>query len=304
MVIYMEQSGQKDFFRKLSESYERACVTYFQTLEMAGATEFDMIMTEEAEKSWYEGTDSLLGMSPLAYIESFYGGKPDLEAAAALFRAFAANDVWEIPRSVVKLLSDFGEEGALRYAAMLQDTEAANSSYNEATDPEMMERQDILISAVNAAVFFPVPCVSEALWALIAACREDNENIIESVSAAIVMSFGAESVVPYLNGVHDISEKESCLMQCIVNSGEKSDSLYRCLRGCAKKSSGIERMIALSIFTDYGDPRAVSYLRTVAKELLEELRAGGGEETRNSFYEVASMVSHLGGNTDDLLGTK
>lgn len=299
----MEPSEQKEFFRKLIGSYERASTTYFETLEMAGAAEFELLMPEEVENSWYTGADPLLGTSPAAFIESFYGGKPDAGAAAALLRAFAASVVWEIPRCIAKLLADFGDEGTVRFAVMLQDTEAAEALFNETEHSAMTERQDILLSCIHAAPFFPAPAVSEALWTLLAVCGEENENIIESVSDALVKGFGAENAVSHLNDAPSAGLKEICLMQSIVDSGETSDSLYRCLRGCAKKSRADMRMIALSIFTDYGDPRAVSYLRTVAKELLEAIRAGGGEETRNSFFEVASMIGHLGGNTDDLLGT-
>ena len=57
------------------------------------------------------------------------------------------------------------------------------------------------------------------------------------------------------------------------------------------------------MFADYGDPRAVTMLRSVAKEMKEKLGpAGENQEAFQRLYMIATMIKKLGGNTEDIIG--
>ena len=134
-------------------------------------------------------------------------------------------------------------------------------------------------------------------------CDEDNEAIIEFAADAIFEAFGSKEVVAFLNNAQRIGFKELTLMQGLANDEERSDDIYRCLRKCVKISDGDEKIVSLSIFADYGDPRAVTMLRSIAKEMKENLSPGvSDQESFQRLYMIATMIKKLGGNTEDIIG--
>jgi len=254
-------------------------------------------------KDWFNTVSEELGMTPAEYAKQGFGGEIDASSAAEIFDAFAGDSYWSVPEGVCTLLAGFGEEGTAHIVGILNNTHALEKSYYDSTDREALADQDRIISALRSLEYFKSESVKSAVWQAFEACIDDNEAIIEAASDALIEAFGAEETVPYLEAAESIGFKQLTLMQGIVNSEEKSDELYRCLRKCVKKSGAAEKITALSIFADYGDPRAVTLLRSVAKEMKEKTSlAGRNDSAFQELYMVASMINKLGGNTEDIIG--
>ena len=296
-------TAMENAIKKLVELNSQFMEEYFGRLEMFGA---DKAVLENAEKDfpedWFNTVSEALGKTPKEFFSEAAGGEITAEAAIALYDAFARDSYWPVPEGVCALLKDAGDKGVDHIVEILSDRECLSSSYYNG-DLEAAAKQDVIVSALKTVKYFACEKVRTALWQIFAECPEDNEAIIEFAADGILEAFGAEEAVAFLGKAESIGFKELTIMQGLVNSGEKSDDIYRCLRKCVKISGGDEKIVSLSMFADYGDPRAVTMLRSVAKEMKEQLGpAGENQEAFQRLYMIASMIKKLGGNTEDIIG--
>lgn len=294
-----------EMINKIVSLYGKHRSAFMDYLIALGADEAKAEQSKEdgLSKDWFNTCSDELGMTPKEYVQQGFGGDIDAKNAAAIFDAFACDSCWSVPEGVCKLLADFGEEGISHIIGILQNTQGLTQSYYDSIDKDALAAQDRFISTLNCIGYFKCDEVRKAAWAAFDACLAENEAIIESAADAIAETFGAAELAEHLSTAESIGFKELTLMQNIVNSGETSDELYRCLRKCVKMSGAEEKLTALSIFADYGDPRAVTLLRSVAKEMKEKLVPGQRNDSAfQELYMVASMINKLGGNTEDIIG--
>lgn len=298
--------SRDEFIDALEASFNVSAENFSGEIFSNGSIELEK-QQEAFEKyineDWFCTYSDVLGGTPEAAVSEFFGDGFTAADASDIVKRIAVNSRWPLPDKVIKLLRDFGEEGEERFVQMLDDREAIKCSYYDSKDKSIIERQDALLSLIAAARNFQGEPVKNMLLKLFNDCPDDNEAFIEELADSLVQGFGAECVFDRLAAAGEIGARELTLMQSIVNCGQRSEEVYRCLRSCAKKSSGENKIIALSIIADYGDSRAVSFLRTVAKEYSAEFASGrGSEELKYNLYAVISMISSLGGNTDDIIG--
>ncbi len=258
-------------------------------------------------ETWFTSNSAALGMSPKDYLAKMCGGEIGLKDATDVFDAFAKDSYWSIPDGVCQLLADFGEEGPGYVAEFLENTESLSKSFYECNEKESIMAQDILVSVFRSLSFFECERVRAAAWNAFDRCSVDNEAILECAADSICNVFGADDIAQHLAAAESIGFKELTLMQTIVNSMEKSDEYYRVLRKCVKMCAPgtEEKLVTLSIFADYGDPRAVTMLRATAKEMKASLAGKNSKDNQAAFqelYMVASMINKLGGNTEDIIG--
>lgn len=296
--------NREEIIRKLVEINGKYMETYFSRLEMYGA---DRETLENAEndfpEDWFNTICEEFGKTPCEYYRESLGGEISAEDGMALYDAFARDSYWSVPEGVCMLLKEMGDAGIAHVAELLDNTESLGASYYQGGDLAAVAQQDVIVSVLKTVKYFPCAPVKEAVWKIFRDCPEDNEAIIEFAADGIFEAFGTADVIEHLGGVEKIGFKELTLMQGFVGCGEKSDDIYRCLRKCVKLSDGDEKMVALSIFADYGDPRAVTMLRSVAKEMKEKLGpAMGNNESFQRLYMIATMIKKLGGNTEDIIG--
>ncbi len=296
----MEKQKKFDELVALFNKTKKAYMDYLINLDVS---------SDEAEKGdlpgdWFNlSSDELGGVTPHEYAREACGGEITADDAKFLFDSFCSDSFWSAPEGVCELLAQFGEEGIKHIVEILGDKDCLTASYYESTDKEALAAQDRIIAVLGCINYFVCDDVKNAVWTAFKLCIEENEAIIEGAADAIIENFGAGEAVEFLLKAESIGFKELTLMQGITNGEERSDELYKCLRTCVKRSQGNEKLTALSIFADYGDPRAVTLLRSVAKDMKDKLTPGSkNNEAFQELYMVASMINKLGGNTEDIIG--
>ena len=191
----------------------------------------------------------------------------------------------ELPEVFLNKLRSFGEEAE----KLLM--EIACGKPHEGGEESLMAR----VMAIGVLGRWKVAGSVGPLIDVIYSNCDDCELIFEAVRDALI-NIGAPSVdmiIASLEQAHDCGTAGEYLLMALseVGRSSRSDKVYNCLKNAFLKMP--QKTVAADSLAKYGDGRAVAAIRGF-------LRKNAAQLDKDTFYDLAAAVRHLGGNTDDL----
>jgi hypothetical protein len=191
----------------------------------------------------------------------------------------------ELPEVFIKRLRSFGEE-----AEKLMMEIACGKPHDNGEESLLARTRAISVLGRWKAAGSVGPLID-----IIYSNSEAEELIFEAVRDALI-NIGAPSVdtlIDALEREHGFGSADEYLLMALSEIGQshRSDKVYNCLKNAFLQMS--QKTIAADSLAKYGDGRAVTAIRGF-------LRKNASQLDKDTFYDLASAVHHLGGNTDDL----
>lgn len=223
----------------------------------------------------------LNGLTPAEY----FNGVDDFEKAVEIFKTGAVMCDDGLPDIFLDKFKVFGDK-------------AVDALLELASDKALIEsgEEDYLIPLAAVKVLGSWK-IGRAAGPLIDVLLHtgNNELIMESVKDALT-AIGPASIEPVLNMLERaevMGEVHEYLLMALSQAGKsnKTDSIYKCLKNAFLKMEN--KVLGAICLGDYGDGRAIPALRGY----LEKNR---GKIDRAAFYEIKSVIQHLGGDAEDL----
>lgn len=236
---------------------------------------------------WLNTPLEMLGnMTPSDYLETV----TDLEQLTDMFIYGAAACDDELPENFIDKLYSFGEEAV---GVLLEI--AAGSQCGESGESFLAP-----VMAVKVLGKWKAARAVEPLIKLLYAEGEAYELLYETIRDALV-SIGApalDAVLDALDQTVRFSEYKSIaaaeyLIMALAQIGHtnRSERIYKSLKRAFTQIP--QKIVASECLADYGDGRAVPFLRGY-------LEKAGSSADRETYFEIVSAVRRLGGRTDDL----
>ncbi len=307
-MIYELYNGDADENAMLlHESFAECCAMNFNEFSD------NMIMVEdekifddlEAVKTWYSAPSEILGnISPEDFVTQKW---PDMTFSDALriIRPFLTDTMFSFPNEIRALFASFEEsiEWSLNMIGEIKERVAALD------DSEMFIT--VFTSFVDLCMTNEDKSVNAALLDLFKCLNDENVEYYDGPFEDIIMTLAAkESALPllidYVNNAEDLDYNVFSTVSAIALSENKSDEIYRMLRTCTKRAAIELKTMFYDVFLDYGDARAISFLRTCAQKHLETIRRLDLSEDEKkddtlAFKKACYVIKELGGNIEDLL---
>lgn len=235
----------------------------------------------EYEKWLAAPVEKLDGKTPEEFIATI--GSLDELSDMFIYGAVVCDD--ELPEVFLKRLKSFGEE-----AERLLVEIAGGKLHKNGEESQLAQAMAISVLGRWKAVGSVGPLID-----IIYSSSEADELIYEAVRDALI-NIGAPSIdmiIHALEREHGFGAADEYLLMALseVGRSSRSDKVYNCLKNAFLQMS--QKTVAADSLAKYGDGRAVPAIRGF-------LRKNAAQLDKDTFYDLASAVRHLGGNTDDL----
>lgn len=280
---------------KVEEAYGALANAFFAQFETEDFTESDVDFFADKKVEWFDvKSDVLGGMTPREYIAENWGEKPDFDAAVTLVKPFFFDDNYDVPKELADLIKSFPEfiAWAADFIEMLK-TSARKGDYILPTSAFYA-----LLAGNDDEIL-----IKKTLELLdLLEYNENNEIVFDSAAFFLALSESGIKAITEKSNSEAPSDKTFTLLSNAASSEYKSDGLYVAIRSFCKRATGKFTPDCYYLFLDYGDARAVSFLRTQAKKYRELWLSGENtDENRNAYFTLVDIIAELGGNTEDFL---
>lgn len=283
---------------KLEEAFAEKAEAFYDNFDAEGEMKLsaDYFLQGNEKIEWFDvPSDKLGGKTPRAFITENYGEKPDFEASLELVKPYIYDDNYEVPSELRDMLLEH-KETLLSWTADFVDTLSENVS-------DDVDYQNAFGSVYTlVAEVYDEKIARKSLELYKKLDYKKYEFCCEAIGLYLATTEqGVSDIIEYLNSSEAITEKEFSLLSLASGSIFHSDDLYRTIRSCCKKAPEDLMPEILYCFEDYGDQRAVSYLRTIAKKYRELWLSGFNvEKNKEIYFSAISIIEKLGGNIDDI----
>ncbi|MCR5694326.1 MAG: hypothetical protein K6G89_05075 [Clostridia bacterium] len=273
--------------------------------EFCGALETEEDNAGDVYEKW-AGSPSvrLSNLTPFEFIKKYVGAPPDLNRYESLVLSMLSDPVCSVPGSV---LDDFfgccNDPAGWRESLLEECLDRIGNDSGDTSESTLIliYKLSELSSDYSGKIFnkflstaeklMPVngECASELLTLPVYCCENGFEKTLELLSEKAEQS-----------GAHDDIRIKMLAVACV--SGKKDDRLYVLLRSLVKRTDIFDDNIKLyfMMVRDYGDPRAVSFMRTKVgrmKEVYDGLdgRDGAAKKLFDAAYLGDGVIRSLGG---------
>ncbi len=278
---------------RVQEAFGDAASAYYkkfeEVTEQMAPDFFDNMKFE-----WFDvPSERLGGQTPKDYIAENFGEEPDFEACLELIKPFFYDETNDVPGEIRAMVLVHREK-LLSWAKDFLDV---------FTEPTGEYSYTIAIGTFYTLMgeIFDEKIVDKTIELFYALDYEKYEYCLESM-CTYLCSFkeGVDKIVATLSGTEAFTEREFTLLSFLSSCEFHSDDVYRTIRTCCKRAGSDFLPAVYYCFADYGEGRAVSYLRTTAKKFRDLWLSGvDAEENKEIYFSIISVIEQLGGNTED-----
>lgn len=267
------------FYKSFEEETDQMAPDFFDNLKI----------------KWFEvPSERLGGQTPKDYIAENFGEEPDFDAALELIKPFLYDEINDVPSEIREMVLKYKEE-LCSWAREFLDA---------FTEPTGEYSYTVAIGSFYGlmAEIFDEKLVDKTMELFYALDYEKYEFCLEAM-CSYLCSFkeGVDRIVATLSGAENFTEREFTLLSYLSSCEFHSDDVYRTIRTCCKRAGSDFLPAVYYCFADYGEGRAVSYLRTTAKKYRDLWQSGiDAENNREIYFSIISVIEQLGGNTEDL----
>ncbi|MFA7205807.1 MAG: hypothetical protein WC102_05680 [Saccharofermentanales bacterium] len=247
----------------------------------------------ERAKAWDSTpNDEFSGKTP----EEIVSGIGDLDEMIKAFRIGAVESDYDLPRSVLNRLTDFGDEAAselMELALMPLIKKPGNDETYRESDVRVAAPAVRVLGTMRPEGFF------ERFTEALVGSFEPEEYISDEYSG-FARSYGEKAYL-YMIGLLDsacVSKDEftpahEVILSALVrmeNGSERKD-VFECVRNCFRVMDN--KLLGALYVGDLGNPRGIRLLKGF-------LDSGAADDDRELFYQILSAVRKLGGDIADV----
>ncbi len=225
--------------------------------------------------------EKLGGKTPKEYVDAV--GSLDELREMFIYGAVVCDD--ELPEVFLNRLKSFGEEAEKLLVGI------ARGELHKTGEESLLAQ----VMAISVLGRWKAAGSAGPMIHIIYSGSEADELIFEAVRDALI-NIGAPSIdmiIRALESEHGFGAADEYLLMALseVGRSNRSDKVYNCLKNAFLQMP--QKTVAADSLAKYGDGRAVPAIRGF-------LRKNASQLDKDTFYDLASAVRHLGGSTDDL----
>lgn len=282
---------------------------------MTDFTEYcDTLVTEEDNaanvyENWIaRKSDTLSGLTPFEFIKNYAcdgtSGAPVFEKYEKLVLCMLSRGVYSLPDEVLDDFfaacenpDDWREDITRKCLANLggEDRDLAESCFmllyklSELPGGFGDNLYDDFIDTANALMNKNEDYASDLLTTAVAFCENGFEKTVETLAEKVAAKAGLGPV-------------ETKLLAVLCINGKRDERLYTMLRSLVKTTDMFDSELEFyfELVKDYGDPRAVTFLRTKVNQMREAyMTLNADDKAAKVLFENAyrgdSVIKYLGG---------